>query len=74
MLTKTEEEIDRHTALSTTESNETALFTRHDVLLDNEASLNIFRDIELLTDVRTSDRLVRMKGVENESNGVHSET
>ena len=74
MLTKTEEEIDRHTALSTTESNETALFTRYDVLLDNEASLNIFRDKELLTDVRTSYRLVRMKGVENESNGVHSET
>ena len=70
MLTKAEEEIDRHTALSTTESNETALFTRYDVLLDNEASLNIFRDKELLTNVRTSDRLVKMKGVENESNGV----
>ena len=51
--------------------SEIALFTKLDVLLDNEACLNIFRDRELLTDVKTSDRLVKMKGVESESNGVH---
>ena len=37
-------------------------FTRYDVLLDNEASLNIFSNKDLLTDVRKSDKTVRVSG------------
>ena len=42
-------------------------FTKFDVLLDNEASLNIFSNLELLTDVRKSDKTVRVSGIEQGS-------
>ena len=39
-------------------------FTKFDVLLDNEASLNIFSNLDLLTDVNKSDKTVRVSGIE----------
>ena len=45
-------------------TEEKCLFSRYDVLLDNEASLNIFSNRDLLTDVRKSDKTVRVSGIE----------
>ena len=49
---------------------ETALFTKYDILLDNEASLNIFANKELLTNVKASSRRITMTGVDATSPGV----
>ena len=48
-------------------TEEMCCFTKFDVLLDNEASLNIFSNLELLTDVRKSDKTVRVSGIEQGS-------
>lgn len=40
------------------------LFTRYDVLLDNEASLNIFSNSELLTGLRKTDKTINVGGIQ----------
>ena len=54
--------------------NETAMYTKYDVLLDNEASLNIFSNRNLLRDVRRSARTIVMTGVEANSAGTVVDT
>ena len=44
-------------------SEENCCFTRYDVLLDNEASLNIFSNPSLLTDIRKARRSVKVSGI-----------
>ena len=46
-------------------SSEMCLFSRYDVLLDNEAPLNIFSNKDLLTDVRQSDRSIKVSGIQS---------
>jgi hypothetical protein len=47
-----------------------ALFSCYEILLDNEASLNVFRDSELLSNIRRAKRKVVMKGVQSAAQGV----
>ena len=42
---------------------EACMFSKHDVLLDNEASLNIFNNPELLTNVRRAEKPVSVSGI-----------
>jgi Zinc knuckle len=51
-------------------SNECVLFTEHEILLDNEASINIFRDKNLLTGVRDAGRKVLLGGIQRSASGV----
>jgi hypothetical protein len=51
-------------------SNECVLFTEHEILLDNEASVNIFRDKNLLTGVRDAGRKVVLGGIQRSASGV----
>ena len=51
-------------------STESCFFSKYDVLLDNEASLNVFRNRDLVKNLRVSARTVVMHGVEDNSNGV----
>ena len=44
--------------------DEICCFSRFDVLLDNEASLNIFNNAELLTDLRKSQSTIRVSGIQ----------
>ena len=44
-------------------SEEKCCFTRYDVLLDNEASLNIFSNPSQLTDIRKATRSVKVSGI-----------
>ena len=46
-------------------SSEVCLFSRYDVLLGNEASLNIFSYKDLLTDIRQSDRSIKVSGIQS---------
>ena len=43
---------------------QTCLFTRYDVLLDNEASLNIFSNGDLLTGLRKTEKTVNVGGIQ----------
>ena len=45
-------------------TEEICCFTRFDVLLGDEASLNIFSNKDLLTDAMKSDKTVRVSGIE----------
>ena len=54
-------------------ATETCFFSKYDVLLDNEASLNVFRNRDLVRNIRRSARSITMHGVENGSNGVSIE-
>jgi hypothetical protein len=51
-------------------NSECILFTEHEILLDNETSINIFRDKKLLTGVRDAGRKVLVVGVHRGANGV----
>ena len=51
-------------------TNEVALFTRSHVLLDNQASVNIFCNANLLTDIRKSQHAILLNGVQLEAKGV----
>jgi hypothetical protein len=46
-------------------ASEVCMFSRYDVLLDNEASLNIFSNKELLTNVRRADRSIVVNGIQS---------
>ena len=45
-------------------ADEVCCFSRFDVLLDNEASLNIFSNADLLTDVRKFERTIKVSGIQ----------
>ena len=45
-------------------TDEKCCFSRYDVLLDNEASLNIFNNADLLTDIRKSERSIKVSGIQ----------
>ena len=45
-------------------ADEVCCFSRFDVLLDNEASLNVFSNADLLTDVRKSERSIKVSGIQ----------
>ena len=47
-----------------------AMFTKYEVLLDNEASLSVFSNTDLLTNIRASRRSITMKGVQSDAAGV----
>ena len=46
------------------------MFTRYDILLDTEASLNVFCNKDLLTNVTTAKHHVIMTGVDSKAKGV----
>jgi hypothetical protein len=45
-------------------SEEKVFFTQHDILLDNEASINKFQNRDHLTGVRESDKTVLLGGIQ----------
>ena len=45
-------------------SCERGLFTQYDVLLDNEASLNIFNNKDLLTGIRKPEHSIKVSGIQ----------
>ena len=45
-------------------SSERCMFTQYDVLLDNEASLNIFNNKSLLTRIRKSEHSIKVSGIQ----------
>ena len=45
-------------------SSERCMFTQYDVLLDNEASLNIFSNKNLLTRIRKSEQSIKVGGIQ----------
>lgn len=55
-------------AFITTE--ETILFSRHDILLDNQASVNIFSNSDLLKDIRRAENGITLNGVQADAKGV----
>ena len=63
-----EEEYDNEIAYVTT--CELVLFSRDDVLLDSQASVNVFCNPLLLRNVRKSDRQVVLNGVQSKAEGV----
>ena len=73
MLTGAEDEIDEDDesveAVFVT-TNEVALFTRSHVLLDNQASVNIFCNPSLLTGIRKSQHSILLNGVQLGAKGV----
>ena len=73
MLTGAEDKIDEDDesieAVFVT-TNEVALFTRSHVLLDNQASVNIFCNPSLLTGIRKSQHSILLNGVQLGAKGV----
>ena len=51
-------------------SLETVLFARNDVLLDSQASVNVFCNRELLSNVREYKKKVVLNGVQTKASGV----
>ena len=51
-------------------TGETVLFSRDDVLLDSQASVNVFCNEKLLRNVRKSEKRVVLNGVQAKANGV----
>ena len=51
-------------------SGEMVLFSKHDVLLDSQASVNVFCNGSLLTNVRKSGKRVILNGVQAKADGV----
>ena len=60
-----------HAHVTTTEL---CCFSKYDVLLDNEASLNVFSNRDLLTNIRKSSKNIVMKGVDASGDGVKIDT
>jgi Zinc knuckle len=51
-------------------SSERAMFASHEVMLDTESSINIFKTRKLLTEIREADRKVVLGGIQRGSSGV----
>ena len=66
----TEDDQNEWNSAFVTTSERLVLFSRYEILLDNEASLNVFRDPELLSDIGKARRKVIMKGVQSGAQGV----
>ena len=54
-------------------ATETCFFSKYDVLLGNEASLNVFRNRDLIRNIRRSTQTITMHGVANGARGVNLE-
>ena len=68
-VTKTEDDSDDDSregdwGVALVASCERCLFTEFDVLLDNEASLNIFNNKDLLTRIRKAERSIKVSGIQ----------
>jgi Zinc knuckle len=55
-------------------SQETVLFSRNHVLLDNQASINIFCNSDLLTSVRKTEKEIILNGVQANTDGIRIDT
>ena len=64
------EDDDRSDETAFVTSNEVALFSRSHILLDNQASVNVFCNPDLLTDIRKSKNGILLNGVQLEAEGV----
>ena len=51
-------------------SVEVAFFTDHDILLDNEASISIFRNSSLLTEIDEASRPIMLQGVQKSAQAI----
>ena len=51
-------------------NSESVLFSQHDVLLDNEASINVFRSKELLKGIRKARKNVLLGGIQRGATGL----
>jgi hypothetical protein len=61
LVTKTNsDEDDWNPVYMSCNNSEVALYTKFDILLDSEASINVFSNIDLLTDVRPSPKSIVM--------------
>ena len=74
LSTAAEEEVDEATAdewdIALVSNCEQIFFSEYDVLLDSEASLNIFRSKKLLNGVRDAKRKVLLGGIQRGASGV----
>ena len=61
---------DEHGVYVCQREHEKAMFTRYDILLDTEASLNVFCNKDLLTNVTRATHHVVMTGVDSNAKGV----
>ena len=52
-------------------SQETALFTCEDVLLDSQASVSVFCNKSLLSDIRASSKQITLNGVQSGASGIN---
>ena len=59
-----DESQEREWGVALVASCEKVMFTKYDVLLDNEASLNIFNNKDLLTGLRKAERSIRVSGIQ----------
>ena len=64
------DEDDRTVESASVTTNEVILFARSHVLLDNQASVNVFCNADLLTDVRRSKHGILLNGVQADAQGV----
>jgi hypothetical protein len=73
LLTKGQQHVDdndEHGVYVCQREHEKAMFTRYDILLDTEASLNVFCNRDLLTNVTPATHHVVMTGVDSNAKGV----
>ena len=59
-----ESEQDDEWGVALVSSFERCCFSRYDVLLDNEASLNIFNNAELPTGIRKASKSIKVSGIQ----------
>ena len=62
-----EEQYDEAAYVTTAEFS---IFTRDDILLDSQASVNVFCNGELLDDIGSSDKEITLQGVQAEASGI----
>lgn len=68
-ITEEDEENDYDEAAYVT-SQEVAMFTSEDVLLDSQASVSVFRNKDLLSDVTTASKHITLNGVQSGASGI----
>lgn len=51
-------------------TNEAAMFTREDVLLDSQASVNVFCNADLITNIKPADKDITLQGVDAGAKGI----
>ena len=74
VATATDEQAEEETAdewdIALVANSEQAFFSEHEILLDSEASLNIFRSKKLLSGIRESKRKLLLGGIQRGASGV----